>query len=382
MEHTRKFVLVNSGSLSRFGGVRNAAEGHAGDLRQQMSNILHDDGLTDQRKLSRYQQVENEYITERSMINEPVKLELHDAGEEAFSARGKPTDVITSAVSFLELTYGARARALGEYLLSDYAKSLKWNRKGQLIANGWLIEKSNIIALMTDVLAARSSRHPAGCFEFSRVLQKSPFPLPFIQEQTGMYKNPQFVPGSASVEELLVDDQPWSAYAARNLPFYVAPHKSSAVKTKGKSRNPVVQGRVDVASILGGMTERTSRSKTSGSSDTGEREFEENRMPGTSVPHTPGGASAFPMTPPYSTPHVSPSALVKIFAGASRHEHTPSSDMHASSPLGISTAARDLFGSHLSEREQSQIGEDAEASQQSWGARAPHAQHKTKQQNT
>ena len=352
MEHTRKFVLVNADSLSRLGQSRTGSEAQASSLRQQMSDVLHDKGLSDERKLSRYQHYENQYFTERNALNEPVKLEMFDAGEEALSARGKPTDVITSAVAFLEQKFGSKAHALGEYLLSDYAKDLKWNRKGQLIANGRLIERSNIIALMTDVLTPRASRHPAGCFELSRVLQRAPFPLAFIQELTGVYKNPQFHRhGNFAAEDLGRPDQPWASFESQNLPFHYADYAGESSRGKGKgvgkkSARPVIQRRVDEANIistLGGRTSRTQRGETSSVSSYGsvvDSEVNESERGMTSGEKTPGGASArlldSLLTP--ETGEKTPPTVLKVISGAS---HVPAS-------ASISSTARTLFPSDSS----------------------------------
>ena len=185
MENSRKFMLVSADTLSRMGNSQNISEEHATSLRKQMSDILHRDDLSDERKLARYQQYEDRYLMEKAAQRQPARIDIYSDETDDLKIPGKYLDVLNSSIKFAPKNTRVKARTLGEFLLNN--PEIQWNHDGEIVVNGRTISDSNLALLIADAVQRKPSQFPMGSVEFSQVLRKARLP-DIIQETRGLYR--------------------------------------------------------------------------------------------------------------------------------------------------------------------------------------------------
>ena len=148
-----------------------------------MSEILNSDEFDERTKWTKYQQTLQRYLTYLENLRNNVTADESKMQQETLI--GVSIDTITSSVP---VTYRRKAELLIQYLKNPGISSrITWNNKGVVSIDNRVLDGSNIIDLINDVVRSRKGVKAIGRDYFSLFLQDIGMPLEFIGN-TSLYK--------------------------------------------------------------------------------------------------------------------------------------------------------------------------------------------------
>ena len=198
MEHTKKMVLIDPRVLDTLSTAAvknqnppNPLTDSLYQMDQQMRDILNktDMNITDkanayqqtlQRYLHRLDQVKNQPIGS-VVIQEPKKEETtNDLSANVTTKETEPLErVSTRIIDSMSNTFKNKARLIIQHMKDN--PDLAFNERGEFIWKGNIIEKSNMIDLINDILRKRKSvASPRGWQEFASALRNTNIPRELV----------------------------------------------------------------------------------------------------------------------------------------------------------------------------------------------------------
>ena len=148
-------------------------------LDQEMSRILNLP-VADEEKWKNFSQVLARYlfnVQKPSIVHHPSK----PAESEVL-----PVERIIASIP---PTYKNKGQQFVDFLLQD--KRVTWDRKGSVSIDGKLVENSNIIDLVNDVMRSRRHFHAVGRDELAELLREAEIPREFVGNEFYTVKKPK-----------------------------------------------------------------------------------------------------------------------------------------------------------------------------------------------
>ena len=147
MEQTRKYMLVDPDAAARFGS-RQPTE-HESAMDREMQAVL-DSKADAYEKWMRYRQTLQRYLQYQSEQRKPLSLEFAESGE---------APEFEHILRTVPKTLRDRTELLVKHL---YAAGIKWNERGEMVADGETLANTNYVDLINDVARRRVNFNPQG----------------------------------------------------------------------------------------------------------------------------------------------------------------------------------------------------------------------------
>ena len=198
MEVTKEMVLIPSELAETIQSSTtrgNATHKVLSELDAEIQSVLYKDNLSDEQKISLYNQTLQKYmqLEQHAPLPEPMPVKIHDqvsnlengglsAHQSSLNSKEEPSklkieanqshvNLKENALKLLPVTIRKKASLLIDHLAKQgQAGSSLNNERGELIFNGRVIPGSNLVDLLYDVMKERKDVQPIGWQQFLRVL--------------------------------------------------------------------------------------------------------------------------------------------------------------------------------------------------------------------
>src|SRR5579859_6031446 len=161
----RKFVFVPSELIARIGTSQNVQREHGDSLRGSTYSVLGRKDLSEDVRAAEFIEEQQRFLTQKRLAEQPVKLSIETEQPDV----GKSNDVLYGVIHSFQ-SYPAYQQ-LVERLVSFLPgiQGLQWNRRGEIVVDGHRIPRSNLVALVSDVVTPTPSANPIGSDQFATV---------------------------------------------------------------------------------------------------------------------------------------------------------------------------------------------------------------------
>ncbi|KAK7576268.1 hypothetical protein V9T40_012554 [Parthenolecanium corni] len=162
--------IVDGSSLSQLSYVKTPTN----DLDSEMNQILNKTNLNDREKWSQYYQILQRYFHQNKIQRQPVELSINETSTMGNTIPDR--DIIS--------TYPASMQKNAERLLNWIKRSnahISWDENGIVKIKGYVINGSNIIDLIGDLMRPRKTANPPiGISTFIQTLRETNVPEELI----------------------------------------------------------------------------------------------------------------------------------------------------------------------------------------------------------
>jgi len=164
-----KMILVPSEALERLKGTNT----NLNTLDKEMSQLLKHKG-SDAEKWEKYNQLLQRFIHFKQEERRPVKLPIKES---------QVVDEMKQRVlETLPPTYRTRAEQL--YNIIKQSSIVNWAPDGELMIDGTIIQGSNVVDLIGDIMRQRKNIDPIGWADFTKALKRINIPEQLIGNKT------------------------------------------------------------------------------------------------------------------------------------------------------------------------------------------------------
>ena len=196
----KKMILVDPQRWESMQGttsiIPNVLSSSISALDRDMKSILEDQSDEDiYTKAKKYQQMLNRYIllTEKYK-NKTEKEEVVKNKNPETSSTNKNIQIDLKSKVLESIPKNLRSKASGLIDYINHAPNINWDQNLQLIVDGQIIEGSNVIDLLHDIVRNRKNqiKKPEGWDSFASALKQQNVPKEFIGNSTRMQWMDQF----------------------------------------------------------------------------------------------------------------------------------------------------------------------------------------------
>lgn len=181
MENAKKMIIISPDDLQRMQAnpeTHVKSSGNKSDtvseLDREMLSLLNNKSLSDQDKWSQYQQVLQRYWHFASQKRKPVQIPVIDL--ETHKHKSLNTDEL---VETFPKTYKSDVKNLLRHI-GKHQDKIEWDDNGLVFIDGVVVENTNIIDLLHDIIRARKATQPQGWKQFMHALMDISTPIEFI----------------------------------------------------------------------------------------------------------------------------------------------------------------------------------------------------------
>lgn len=136
-------------------------------LDRDMRNILDRQDLDDEEKVRQYNQILLRYLEYHNHLKLPTS-----------TPSSSPKSVRDEILQTVPKTMRQKAEAILERISNQ--SNMGWNDRGEFVHNGEVVQGSNIVDLVNDMLRHRKTFQPRGWQDFARALRQSNVPLDLV----------------------------------------------------------------------------------------------------------------------------------------------------------------------------------------------------------
>jgi hypothetical protein len=153
---------------------------HINTLDADMMSILDDKVLSPYEKWLRYSQTLNRYMQYRdSAVRKPVRLDIReDMAMPPVTGGEVGTQDFDHVINSIPVNFRSKARLLLDRLLADQNFSIL--PSGEVSLDATVIQQSNIVDLISDVVRKRKNFSPVGWQQFAAFLARANIPRDWI----------------------------------------------------------------------------------------------------------------------------------------------------------------------------------------------------------
>src|SRR5579872_4614615 len=172
MEQTRKYMLVDPEAVARFGRAQQQQQQptqHESAMDRDMQAVL-ESKADDYEKWMRYRQTLQRYLQFQSEQRKPIALDLGPADPEPLPSFDHVLQTVPKAMR-------AKTELLAKYM---FGEGIKWNERGELVADGESVANTNYIDLINDVSRKRQHIRPRGRERLRELISKLNIPQEWI----------------------------------------------------------------------------------------------------------------------------------------------------------------------------------------------------------
>ena len=164
--------LVDPRMLERMTAPSNPLHRSINTLDQAMQNILQRTDLSDQEKVTQYNNVLQKY-------HDHLRLPTKNATAQAVDEHRD--DVHQDILETVPKTMKPKAQSFLDRIARH--PNMRWNDRGEFVFDGEVIRGSNIVDLVNDLLWHRKSFQPHGWQKFARALRQTNIPQDLVGNQ-------------------------------------------------------------------------------------------------------------------------------------------------------------------------------------------------------
>lgn len=153
------------------------------ELDAKILNILQSDNTIEE-KVKQYQSLLQTYLSHKNKFDTPLVFPTPKKTEDIqsnFDKEGdtdEPIDFKEQLITSLPKSYVTKAANL--WSIFSKSDSLSWNKKGEIIVDNKVIEHSNIVDLISDLVKNQKTSNPRGWELIANEIRRKQVPLKFI----------------------------------------------------------------------------------------------------------------------------------------------------------------------------------------------------------
>ena len=186
MEHAKKMILIDPRVLESLKSdtqpVKDATMESLKDMDHHMKQIMDRADLDLNDKASAYQQALRRFLNRAEDYKQkPLgSISIAPIQPDETQKEAKQNDAVESnVIESVPITLKRKAKLLLDHIKSN--SDLTWNPKGEILYQGKVIEKSNLVDLINDVMRKRkTSKQPVGWEQFAWALRDTNTPQEYI----------------------------------------------------------------------------------------------------------------------------------------------------------------------------------------------------------
>lgn len=186
MNNVQKMLLVPAHAIDRFkSGAETAIGRNLNDLDWEMQKILNSSNKSDYDKYLEYNQVMHKYLGKYNKSREPVEIPIVEEQANALPpvepvSTVNNTQILDHLLDSFSSKHPYRKKASALYKILDKTPEITWDANGQVSIKNQVIQNSNILDLLVDVVRARQTKPPQGWDKFATLLSELNIPREFI----------------------------------------------------------------------------------------------------------------------------------------------------------------------------------------------------------
>ena len=159
-------------------------------LDDKIKEVLDDNSLNEHSRVKKYSQVLQQYMNIRENLHttDVTPTHVNNAVDSTSSTRPTPLYAEESIIETVPRTFRTRAKHLLRFIKNN--DEIQWNNNGVVSYKDNVLQNSNIIDLVNDVIRPRKTSQPNNWQEFARALHEINIPKDLIGNPKRIYTSP------------------------------------------------------------------------------------------------------------------------------------------------------------------------------------------------